>query len=151
MFRLWPVILIALGLTVIFGRTMIFGRIAIIHGLETEVDETDEAVLRVTAVLAGIERTVKSDAFRGGEVSAFLGSAKIDLSRAELSGEGARLNASAFLGEVSVIIPRHWRVEVNPSAVLGEVKERFHQDPQGEGPTLVVYASSMLAKVEIRN
>lgn len=138
---LWPVALIVAGLSIVFGR-----------GGATREGEADESELRISAMFSAVERRVTSDAFRGGRVSAVFGGAEVDLRQAELTEQGATLGVSAFFGGVELYLPRHWKVVVNPSAVLGGVDEKCNQEPQpADAPTLVVNASAVFGGIDIRN
>lgn len=143
LWRLWPVVLVIVGLRLLLGARGGWGR--------QEQATSEEDLLSVDALFSGVERRVTSRSFRGGKIQVLFAGAEIDLTGASLSPEGGVLEVSAVLGGVEIRLPRDWNVAVQPSAVLGGVSERLApSEPAGAG-RLVIRASAVLGGVEIRS
>jgi hypothetical protein len=48
-------------------------------------------------------------------------------------------------------VPRDWRLEVQPTTMLGGVDDHTRQNPGAAGGKLVIKASALLGSVEIKN
>lgn len=142
--RLWPVILILLGISIIFGRHHRHG-----EPLPGTSAKSGESVLRENVVLSGVHKEITSSDFRGGDISVVLGSAEIDLRAAKLANATAGLTVSVVLGSVEIRIPGDWAVEMKTSAVLGSIENKTTAKPEGSSKKLVLTASSLLGSVEI--
>lgn len=138
---LWPIAIISIGLWLLSStRRRSAGRIE-------SKDRLDEF-----AVLGSVEGRNESGSFEGGRITALLGSAEIDLTRARLATEGARLEASAVLGSIALRVPQTWNVAVSGTPLLGSVENKARRDPQvADRPTLQIRATAALGSVEVRD
>jgi hypothetical protein len=80
------------------------------------------------AVMGEDQRTSYATAFRGGEMSSFMGSNKLDLRQAMLApGEEAVIDVFAMMGGVELRVPDGWTVVLQVVPVMGGVKDqRLH-------------------------
>jgi hypothetical protein len=147
----WPLLLILIG-----GWLILFRPWARRDNPETG---TTEGFFDVLAVVGSRKEGVTGGGWRGGEVTAFLGSAEIDLRHAMPPADGARVEATAFLGSIELLVPRGWVVLVKSTPILGsiddhtvvsaETDEARHPDPSL--PRLEVDATAILGSVEIKH
>ena len=119
----------------------------------------------VTARVTGepglqVSRTVLGDLVRTGawrlgaqhSAVAVLGDVRLDLRSVVLESATPVLNATAVLGDVTVVVPGDWEVLLEPSSVLGDVEERPAQDPlprDTSAPVLRVRATAVLGDVRV--
>jgi hypothetical protein len=110
-------------------------------------------VINISSSFAGEARRVTSQNFQGGSVSANFGGVKLDLRQAKPSGNGATLDARAFLGGIDIVVPEEWDVEVNTSAFMGGVAdERSRPGAHATGaPGLVINGSATLGGISIKD
>jgi predicted membrane protein len=94
---------------------------------------------------------VTSREFKGGDVSNVLGGVEIDLLEARLAPGDWLLTVSTVLGGVDIRVPRDWRIEVQPTTMLGGVDDHTRQNPDAAGGKLVIRVSALLGGVEIKN
>ena len=138
---LWPIAIIAIGLWLLSSAR---GRNAARVQSKDRLDEF--------AVLGSVESRNESERFEGGRITALLGNAEIDLTRAKLATEGARLEASAVLGSITLRVPQTWNVAVTGTPLLGSVENKARRDPQAaDRPTLQIRATATLGSVEVRD
>ncbi|MDD5309309.1 MAG: DUF5668 domain-containing protein [Deltaproteobacteria bacterium] len=142
---LWPVLLILLGVFVLF------------HGLARRrrpsfEGSTSERTLRTRIMFGGREERVSSRQWKGGVVDCTGGGLKLDLSDAEIEGEEARLDIDLVMGGIELRVPRHWKVVVEVSPVMGGVEDRSFFDGSLPGAKRLVIAGRVLmGGVEIKN
>jgi predicted membrane protein len=96
----------------------------------------------IVAVLGGVHRVSAAVPFRGTEVTAFMGGAKIDLRQAIIApGEEAALDLFVVIGGCELLVPPHWIVSAPVVAVMGGVEDK-RLTPQ---PTVVQDATASTA------
>ncbi len=139
--ELWPLILVLIGCGILYP--------AIVRHRLTPSD-TDTTISAV-AILGGVERSVGTQNFRGGELTAFMGGCEIDLRDAEIEEEEAVLNIFAFWGGIEIKVPENWIVVMQGLPIMGGFEE--HTRPPKEGPKkrLLVKGFVIMGGVEIRN
>jgi hypothetical protein len=125
---LWPLILIFVG-AVILART--FGLIPVDtgpwpdwnwnwrRGRKIGADEPSESQFDYLAILGGVNQRIYSKNFRGGNLLAFCGGFDLDLRHAEIEGDSAAIDASAFMGGGQIRVPDTWLVDMRGTAILG--------------------------------
>ena len=142
--RLWPVILILLGISILFGRHQHHA-----VPLTGTTAKSGESVLREKIVLSSVNKEITSADFRGGDISVVLGSAEIDLRAAKMADSNAWLTVSVILGSVEIRIPGDWTVEMKTNAVLGSIENKTTAKSESSSKKLVITASAVLGSVEI--
>jgi len=80
------------------------------------------------AVMGEDQRTSYATTFRGGEMTTFMGSNKLDLRQATLApGDEAVIDVFAMMGGLELRVPDGWTVVVEAVPVMGGVKDqRLH-------------------------
>jgi predicted membrane protein len=144
--RYWPAVLILLGLSIVFRRSS-----PPREGKHWTGGASSDPDVRVTNILAGTDRRIDSQEFKGGDVSNVLGGTKLDLLQAKLAAGEWLLTVSTVLGGVEILVPRDWRIEVYPTNMLGGVDDHTRQTPAAGGGKLVIKASALLGGIEIKN
>ncbi|MDI6807943.1 MAG: DUF5668 domain-containing protein [Candidatus Eisenbacteria bacterium] len=114
-YHLWPIILIVLGITMLYRR--LGGR----HGNTGSSFSSD--VIGVTAFFGGVEGSVTSTEFKGGDITAMFGGAKLDLTKAQLA-QDAHLDVTTCCGGVELFIPEDWNLIVKVTPLLGSVSDK---------------------------
>jgi hypothetical protein len=145
----WPAVLILLGLSLLFRHAPLLS--AAPPAAASPGAACGDSCLRVHNILAGGDRRVTSREFKGGDVSNVLGGVEIDLLEARLAPGDWLLTVSTVLGGVDIRLPRDWRIEVQPTTMLGGVDDHTRQNPDASGGKLVIRASALLGGVEIKN
>ncbi len=115
--RLWPLILIFIGLSMIFkGRRTKWK-------LSNETTTGDEYI-HSNAVFGGSEHTVTSQNFKGGETMALFGGVELDMRQAKISADGCKIHATALFGGVEIIVPEDWNVIITGTPIFGGIDSK---------------------------
>jgi len=136
---IWPVIIIAIGVSVLINRA---GRptSAKIQDLET-----------VSAVFSGSETINKSQDYKGGKTTAIFGGVVIDLRDAKIKKE-ATLEVFALCGGIELKVPREWKVQHSVLPILGGIESKSHSEKiTDKSPTLYITGTVALGGVEIKS
>jgi hypothetical protein len=152
MHDLWPVLLIAVGLSVLLrgsargpdGRRLAGPR----RGQRDERLEHG-ASIDASAMMSGLVLKNDSQEFAGGEINAVMGAVEIDLRQAAIATE-AVLHLSIIMGGVEIRVPREWSVVINGSPMLGGIEDKT-MPPMTPGKRLVIEGSVIMGGVEITN
>jgi predicted membrane protein len=116
-------------------------------GGETAADVVEQQVSFAEMHLRDV-----SPQFRGGAVSVSFGSLTLDLRGATLAQEGGALSVSASFGNVEVLVPPTWLVEVSGTANFGEWHNQTQQvPPPVDAPTLRIQCVTNFGEVKVRN
>lgn len=127
MIDLWPLLLIAFGLSIVLGQ------------YRSAALDVDDSFTSAFAAFGGVEKRNTSHTFAGADLTAAFGGTELDLRDAELADRPARVNAVALFGGVDVIVPREWNVRMDVLPVLGAATdERPRSTEPNEGVDLVV-------------
>ncbi len=136
----WPVLLVILGASIVWRALA-----------PSPAHGADEAsVVHGLAIMSGINRTVTSRDFKGGQVTAMMGGCKLDLRGAAIGGEPAVIDVFAFWGGVELVVPDTWVVDLRAIPLLGGVENRT-RPPADQSQRLVVTGTVVMGGVEVKN
>jgi predicted membrane protein len=105
-----------------------------------------------TSIFGGSKKTILSKNFRGGDVTNIFGGAEIDLTMADIDGK-VIIDITQLFGGTKIIVPPHWQVVSNLSAVFAGVDDkRLRKTGSGDNnKILVLEGVSIFAGIEIRS
>jgi predicted membrane protein len=141
-----PLLMIGAGLLVVFKSTR--ERRETVAGM-LDKDADQDSVIRLTALLGGIDRRVHTQDFRGGEITAIMGGCRLDLRQASMQGE-AVLNVFAMWGGIEIRVPDDWAVSMEGTPLLGGFSEKTSPAP-GHAKRLVIRGVALMGGVDVRN
>ncbi len=95
------------------------------------------------------EQFVSLPCLQRGRISTSFGDYTVDLSGIEEVSGDCSINASCSFGELTILVPRHFRVEPTTSTAFAEVETCGHHDPDPAG-IIRLKASVSFGEIEIR-
>ncbi|NHZ33982.1 LiaI-LiaF-like domain-containing protein [Massilia rubra] len=151
---LWPVLLILFGIGVIHKAlrkrdTAPGVPLKDDAGATFSADADADAVVDITAILGGFRRRLSTPAFRGGDISAFMGDCMLDLRESSIIGE-AEINVFAVMGGVTIKCPPDWTIILKGVPVLGGFEDRTAPAADA-GKRLTIRGYAIMGGVEVRN
>ncbi len=144
---LWPVLMIAAGVAVIFKSRGSPGVLE--HSFGPLEKTSDDSVINCTALLGGYKRRVTSADFRGGEITAIMGGCDLDLRQSSISSD-AVLNVFAFCGGITIKVPVDWTVVLEGTPIMGGFEEKT-VPPVANNKRLVLRGYVLMGGLEVRN
>lgn len=140
----WPLIMIAVGASLVFRA--LENRSAL-----SEVPKADgsDEVVNITALLGGVQRRIVTQNFRGGEITAFMGGADLDLRSASIGNE-AVINVFAVMGGISLKVPPDWTIIMQGTPIMGGFDEKTIE-AKDQNKRLVIRGYAIMGGVEVRN
>lgn len=115
--------------------------------------ESTDAEFDYMAIFGGIKQRVTVKNFRGGRLTAVFGGFEVDLTRADIDGQAAVIDASALFGGGEIRVPPGWIVEIRGLAILGGYTDETHQEVSDPATAkrLIVKGIAALGGVVIKN
>lgn len=158
---IFPLILVALGLGVIFTKKdketfdesekeeetlienpVINEEIGVSNPIQTKK-------LNVFFAFSGGKSVVDGDKVTGGDVTAIFGGSDCDLTNAVFEGV-TKLNVNAIFGGVKLILPENVNVKINPTSIFGGTTNNRNSANDASAPTVYVNAFSMFGGIKIQ-
>jgi predicted membrane protein len=112
---------------------------------------SSEDYIDTTSIFGGVHKKVVSKNFKGGDIVTFLGGSEIDLSQAEINGT-ARLDVTQVMGGTKIIVPAHWEVRSEVTALFAGFEDK-RQQPAMINPdkVLIIDGTSIFGGIELKN
>lgn len=137
----WPLLLVIVGTAIVWQG---------IRGRRVRPEEMGDATISAVAVLSGVNRGSNSAAFRGGELTAFMGGCEIDLRQATIEGE-AVIDVFAMWGGIEIRVPENWTVIGKVTPLLGGFEDQTRPPQTAGGQRLIVRGLVVMGGIEIKN
>jgi predicted membrane protein len=144
---LWPLLMIAAGVAVLFkstgGRSMFdtFGK--------TINKQGNDSAINVTSIMGSYQNRIITPDFRGGEVTAIMGGADLDLRQSSINGE-AVLTVFSLFGGITIKVPIDWTVQLEGAPIMGGFEEKT-VPPAIPGKRLIIRGYVIMGGLEVRN
>ncbi len=157
---IWPLILIALGATMLVGRVewpdVPWPPMPNQWGSRTRQASFFGNRLSESVVFSNAKRRVESGNFEGGKLDAVFGGIVMDLTGATISTPDRRVDieANAVFSGIELLIPRTWRVERAGAAVFGAFEDKTvppRPEPGFDPPVLVIRGDAVFGAIVVRN
>jgi hypothetical protein len=116
-------------------------------------NESTDSEFDYMAIFGGIKQRVSVKNFRGGRLMAIFGGFEVDLTRSDIEGQSAVIDASALMGGGEIRVPDTWIVELRGTALLGGYSDETHQhiSDSTTAKHLIVKGIAALGGVVIKN
>jgi len=137
----WPLLLVMVGGMIVWQG---------IRGRHLRAGGPSDATVNAIAVLSGVNRGSNSTAFRGGELTAFMGGCEIDLRQAAIHGE-AVIDVFAMWGGIEIQVPENWTVIGRVTPLMGGYDDTTRPQPGATAHKLIVRGVVLMGGVEVKN
>jgi len=141
----WPLLLVALGAQIVWRAATRPRRVG------RPRDNVDDAVVSAFAFMSGSKHTSRSQAFRGGELTAIMGGVEVDLRAAAVAESPAVIDVFAFWGGIEIRVPDDWAVVSEGFALMGAFEDETRPAPGEVHTKLVLKGLAIMGGVEVRN
>jgi len=159
----WPIIIIAIGLVMILKpkRTLRkwekYQRWHKHHDYkswqQTSANNSSENYIEANAIFGSVKKNIVSKNFTGGEINAIFGGCEINLMQAEINGK-VTLEMNQIFGGTKLIVPAHWEIQSELTAVLGSVEDKRPQVAKfgnENGNVLVLRGAAIFGGIDIKS
>jgi len=117
-FKLWPLIILYVGVSML-QRSQ--GK----PGLSfSAITSSDDDYVQASAIFGGIEKTVKSDDFKGANIMCLFGGVELDLREAKPIETGCTINVTTLFGGTEIMVPADWNVIITGTPIFGGVEDK---------------------------
>jgi predicted membrane protein len=118
-------------------------------GSAADVDHS--ASIREVAILSGIERRNVSQTFRGGTITAIMGSVELDLRDCRMTDPTASIFIQEVMGHIALRLPPTWAVDSRLSTILSSLEDRSDRPVESTPNILILEGSVFMGQIELRN
>jgi predicted membrane protein len=104
-------------------------------------------------VFGGVKKNVVSKNFKGGEINNVFGGSEINLTQADFTGI-ITLEINNVFGGTKLIVPSHWQLKSEITAVMGGVEDRRNIQPNSgivPDKILIINGNTFFGGIDIRN
>jgi len=157
----WPGLLILLGFWVMFPRrrrkptrapASVSAHVSVSAPARVSGKENTPEFIQGTVLMGAKSIQLSTGVFEGASVQSLMGSYEIDLSEALMAGPVAEIDARAIMGSVELRVPKHWRLRIEATPILGSIEDHTRQGPlDSDAPELIIRGEAIMGSVEIRN
>ena len=144
-----PVLLILLGVYIIIKHSQ--------KKTEREPFISDEFVKKDfiddVSVFGGGNKIIRSDNFKGGNITAIFGGSEIDLTNCKLAEGTSVIDVVAIFGGTTIIVPKNWDVHLNVTPLFGGFSNKSLKIPNVEidkSRTLIIKGVAIFGGGEVK-
>lgn len=138
-----PIILIAIGLSIIFND-------AINKKINDKIKSLNKNDLEEYCATFSEQNVVlNNEEFKGANLNAIFGSVKFNMENADISSEQI-INASAIFGGITIITPKNVNIKVKSTPIFGGINNKTVQIVGENIPTIYINAFCMFGGVDIK-
>lgn len=144
---IWPSVVIFVGLVMIFKPKKDKKKWEEYTHAATN-DNND--IIEATSIFGGVNKNIISKQFKGGSITCVFGGAEINLLQADIQDKVTLETVNVF-GGTKILVPPHWQIQPEVTAVLGGIEERRPQAPELQDPNkiLVLKGTCAFGGIEI--
>jgi predicted membrane protein len=104
------------------------------------------------SIFGGVNKTILSKQFRGGDIVNIFGGAELDFTQADINGRVV-IDITQIFGGTKIIVPSNWQVVSDLAAVFASVDDKRIRSTASVGSekVLVLKGVSIFAGVDIRS
>jgi predicted membrane protein len=137
---LWPLLLVFVGGMIVWNAT---------RGQRPHT-EAGHDTINAVAILGGVNRGSNSTAFKGGELTAFMGGCEVDLRNAAINGD-AVIDVFAMWGGIEIRVPESWTVIGRVTPLMGGVEDKTRAPQTATSHRLIIRGVVVMGGIEIKN
>lgn len=145
----WPLILVAIGSSLIFKHKGCKSRIE--HGVgEKDFNQFDDFV-----IFGGREIFINSQELKGGRSTSIFGGIEYDLRQAQLASTGAYVDVICVFGGCGIKVPLDWNVRNEVTTIFGAFSDKrgdtFQHSYYDPSKTLIIKGITIFGGFEVKH
>ena len=139
---LWPVLIIAIGVAILFGRRR---RSARVTDARTVISDD----VNFSTIMGSTDRRVTPDDLDGREIVTVMGESKLDMRDIDITDVPAELCVTCVMGQVNIRVPSDWSVAIDNSTVMGDSKDERRGAPISTDADLTITGTVVMGSLKI--
>ena len=146
--QFWPLGLMLIGVMILTRGLFTRPR----RGRRHDGNQASNEFVSAVAFMSGVKKSSNAQNFRGGDLTAVMGGAEIDLRQASMeTGSEVTLDTLAFWGGIEIRVPEDWEVQTPGFAIMGAFVDESKPPSEPTGKRLLVGGMALMGGVEIKN
>jgi len=142
---MFPTILIAIGLSIIF-KDAIGGKVS---KEIKKLNENKTGDNNYCSTFAGQKVNFDNQEFTGADLSAIFGGIECDLRKAIITKDVV-INAQAIFGGIDIFAPNNVKIKIKSTPIFGGVSDKSSRTVSEDSPTIYINAQAVFGGVEIK-
>ncbi len=142
---IFPIIIIALGLSLIFKNSFNEKIDKEIKDLNIKKNNDNNYF----ATFSGQNISLDNEVFKGTELNAIFGSIKLDLRKAKIK-DNVIINAFSIFGGIELLVPDDAKIKIKSNSFFGGVSNDRKNEEAKDGDTIYVIATCLFGGVTIK-
>jgi len=115
------------------------------------IGSSPDDYLDTVSVFGGVNKTILSKSFKGGDIVNIFGGTELDFTQADINGR-VIVDITQIFGGTKIIIPSNWHVVSDIAAVFAGVDDKRLRGPAlDDNKILVLKGVSLFAGIDIRS
>jgi predicted membrane protein len=105
------------------------------------------------SIFGGSNKSITSENFKGGNITAIFGGSKIDLRGCKLAEGKNYIDIITIFGGSTIIVPENWDVRMNVTPIFGGFSNKMDRNPEGtidHDSTLIIKGVTFFGGGELR-
>ncbi|OOQ60090.1 LiaF transmembrane domain-containing protein [Mucilaginibacter pedocola] len=109
-------------------------------------------IIDATAIFGGVNKSIFSKNFRGGDITNIFGGTELDFTHADIN-QRAIIDVTQVFGGTKIIVPSNWQVIVDMTAIFAGTDDKRMKSIQTakSDKVLIIKGVSLFAGLEIRS
>jgi predicted membrane protein len=115
--------------------------------------QSSEDYIEANAIFGSVKKNIVSKNFTGGEINAIFGGCEINLMQTEIQGK-VTLEMNQIFGGTKLIVPAHWEIQSELTAILGSVEDKRPQVAKfgnENGAVLILRGAAIFGGIDIKS
>lgn len=142
---IFPAILIAIGVTVMFKDT-INGKV---NKEIKKLNENQKGATEYCATFSGQNVKFDDEEFKSANLTAVFGGVKCDLRKAIINGD-VIINAEAIFGGIEIYVPQNLKVKIKSTPIFGGVSDKTSHNKDENSHTLYINSTTVFGGVDVK-
>lgn len=142
---IFPAILVAIGISIIFKDT-VEGKVS------KEIKKLNEKKIdnnEYCATFSGQDIKFDGEEFKGTDLTAVFGGIKCDLKKAVINSDVV-INTSSIFGGITIYVPENIKVKIKSSSIFGGVSDERKYAEKDDSHVIYINATCLFGGVEIK-
>lgn len=121
-----------------------------VTAIPVDADTTQETVLDITSIFAGVKKRVLSKQFKGGDITCVFGGAELNLMNADFNSPIV-LDVTMIFGGTKLIMPPNWELRSEVTAIFGGVDDKRPQASTVPEKVIILSGTLMFGGIEVNS
>lgn len=113
-----------------------------------EIENSGDKIIKSSAIFSE-EKIEEKEEFEAANLDAVFGSVKLDLRNAQIK-QNAVISATAFFGEINIMLPNNVKTKIVSNSIFGSVEEKRFRESEKEDITVHIDGKTLFGGIKVK-